>query len=320
MQDTERQDPQDTAELSDDMAEPKAEQREVQVKSVYAGIVEVAKTRGKLYRTNGRRADMVKFDLTAHSAFVGNMFIVLRGHLLNSLLETAAVKVDISGLPWLTDDERKLDPLALFREHYLSRPDGSERYMASNFPAKDIDEMSDDEIAQGMPRGEARVRLEAWMLCASLDGTLRRYVESQPNWVPGSWWWSPEVSPARQADTPQLVVKAAWWRAEEPIPTLVPRAGEWVLVSPQGRETARLAMGTAPSVARAMQSAVLLARLASSLADEALALQMRAKCYDIDPLAGEVRRLIEYINTGRMRQAWAPSGKAGGRDDGRRGK
>lgn len=310
----ETQDPQDTAVLSDEMAEPKVEQREVEVESVYAGLVEVARTHGKLYRTNGKRADMVKFDFTAHSAFVGNLFIVHRGHLLNPLLETAAVKVDISGLPWLTEEERKLDPVELFRNHYYSRPNGSEKYMSSNFPAKDIDEMSDDEIAQGEPRGEARVKLEAWILCASLDGTLKRYVESQPTWRPGSWWWSPK--PEGQDGT-QLVVKTDWWLAEEPMPALVPCGGEWELVAPSagdgrpGRHVAQLALGTSPSAARAMQVSVQLARAAKALADEAFALQMRAKCFDIDPLVGDVSRLVEYINTGRMRQAWSPADRQG---------
>lgn len=312
----EEQDPQDTAVLSNDMAEPKVEQREITVKSVYSGLVEIAKTHGKLYRTNGKRADMMKFDLTAHSAFVGNAFIIHHGVLYMPTLETAAAKIDLTGLPWLSEDEARLDPVDLFREHYFSRPNGSEKYMASNFPAKDIDEMTDDEISQGMPRGEARVRLEAWMLCAGIDGTLERYVRLH-GWREGSWWWSP--APEGQDGT-QLVVKTAWWeRAEDP-PTLVKAPDGLGHVMHQvcsGRvvELARVSPYASAATARAMQVAVQLARASQALASEALRLEMRAKCFDLDPIVGEVGRLVEYINTGRMRQAWPSPGRDTGKTE-----
>ena len=302
----EEQDPQDTAVLSDEMAEPKPEQREIHVDSVYAGLVAVAGTHGKLYRTNGRHADMVKFDLTAHSAFVGNAFIISNGEVKMPTLETATVKVNIAGLPWLTEYEKRLDPVILFREHYLSRPNGAERYMASNFPAKDVDEMTDDEIAQGMPRGEARVRLEAWMLCAALDGTLEKYVTSQANWIPDSWWWSPK--PEGQNGT-QLVIKTDWWRrAVLPLPELKTIGPEQVVVTADGGVRARIPSGVCASDARAMQVAPNLARLAKSLAQEAFKLQMRAKCYDLDPTICEINRLVEYIDTGRVRNAQPDAG------------
>ena len=300
------QDPQDTAELSADMAEPKVVQVEVKVGSVYSGLVEIAKTCGKLYRTNGKRADMMKFDLTSHSVFVGNAFIVHHGQLRMPVLETASTKVDLAGLPWLTPKEQKLDPVELFAEHYLSRPNGAERYMSSNFPAMDIDEMFDDEIARGMPRGEARVRLEAWILCAGIDGTLERYVKAQPGWRDGSWWWSP--APNGQAGT-QLVVRTEWWQKEAQMPTLTPRPAQpgYLIQDASGQSIAEV-YGTDPAVARAMQVSTQLARAAQTLASEALRLEMRAKCFDIDPIAGEVSRLVEYINTGRMRQAWFAGG------------
>lgn len=311
----EEQDPQDTAVLSNDMAEPKVEQRKIEVKSVYAGLVEIAKTHGKLYRTNGKRADMIRFDLTAHSAFVGHAFIVHHGRLRMAALETAAARVALEGLPWLTPEERELDPVALFRAHYLSRPNGSEKYMASNFPAKDIDEMSDDEIAQGEPRGEARVRLEAWMLCAGIDGTLEKYVKSRPGWTEGSWWWSP--APEGQAGT-QLVIRTDWWRRDEPIPMLQPAeplGSGCTICGAGGNVVARIPAGVDDATARAMQVAAQLAKASQTLASEALRLEMRARCFDIDPIAGEVGRLVEYINTGRMRQAWPSPGRDAGKTE-----
>lgn len=301
----ETQDPQDTAVLSDDMAEPKPVQQEVRVRSVYEGLVEIAKTHGKLYRTNGKHADMMKFDLTAHSVFVGNVFIIHNGTLKQTVLETSTAKIDLTGLPWLTQEERRLDPVALFKDHYLSRPNGSERYMLSNFPAKDVDEMGDDEIAAGMPRSEARIRLEAWMLCAALDGTLRSYVTRQPNWLPGNWWWSPPDEESLSVDGQQLVIKTDWWaRKTVPIPRLVMFDGKnRHIVYDSGTVLARIPEAVCDSDARAMQVSAYLARLAKSLAQDAMKLQMRAKCYDLDPMISEVNRIVEYIDTGRMRNA-----------------
>lgn len=299
----EEQDPQDTAVLSDDMAEPKVEQQDVHVDSVYSGLVEIAKTHGKLYRTNGRKADMMKFDLTAHSVFVGNAFIVHAGKVKMPVLETAAAKISIDGLPWLTEYEQGIDPEMLFREHFLSRPNGSEWYMMSNFPAKDIDEMSDDEVAHGMPRGEARIRLEAWILCAAMDGTLERYVTSQKNWIKGSWWWAPSGTTPEDMGQ-QLVIKTDWWhRAVMPLPELKTAGAEQVVVGDAGDVRARIPLRVCASDARAMQVAVHMTRLAKSLAQEAFKLQMRAKCYDVDPIISEVNRLVEYVDTGRMREA-----------------
>jgi len=311
----EEQDPQDTAVLSDDMAEPKVEQREVKVESVYAGLVEIAKTHGKLYRTNGKRADMLKFDLVSKSVFVGNAFIVHHGMLRMPVLETAAVKVDLAGLPWLTQEEQGLDPEALFRAHFYSRPNGSEKYMASNFPAKETDEMTDDEISQGEPRGEARVKLEAWVLCAGIDGTLEKYIKRQPTWKDGSWWWSP--APEGQAGT-QLVIRTEWWEREKPMPEIMHEpndAGYAIFEAGKGVVLARVTPYVRPELARAMQVAGHLAKAAQTLASESLKLEMRAKCFDIDPIVGEVSRLVEYINTGRMRQAWPSSGSNTGKTE-----
>lgn len=300
LEEQEMQDPQDTAELSSDMAEPKPVQREMRPKSVYEGLVAIASTHGKLYRTNGRHADMVKFDLTSHSAFVGNLFIIHFCRLAHPVLETATLKVDMTGLPWLTEEEQKIDPARLFASHYLSRPNGTERFMESNFPAKDVDEMTDDEIAQGEPRSEARVKLEAWILCASLDGTLENVVTSSPTWREGNWWWSP--APAGQDGT-QLVVKTYWWRIrDDRIPALVTTPSGERMVS-WGDASISVSQNVPDSYARAVQVAYALVRASRSLAQEALKLEMRAKCYDIDPLVCEVNRLVEYVDTGRMRQA-----------------
>jgi hypothetical protein len=114
----EEQDPQDTAVLSNDMAEPKPEQETIRVKSVYEGLVRIAMTHGKLYRTNGRKADMLKFDLTAHSVFAGNAFIVHNGTLKMTVLETATAKIDLAcrceklGIPLIASmgTGNKLDP------------------------------------------------------------------------------------------------------------------------------------------------------------------------------------------------------------------
>lgn len=294
-------DPQDTAELSRDMAEAPVEQREIKCKSVFDGLVEFGKTHGKVFRTNGRHADMMRFDLTAHSVLLGNTFIVCRGEIKMPVLETASVKVDLTGLPWLTKDEEEIDPVVLFNDHYVSRPNGSERFMACNFPAKDVDELTDDEIAQGTPRAEARVRLEAWVLCAALDGkTLEAYVKRQPNWRPGNDWWSPMSGGHREGR--ELVIKTDWWRAADIRAfRLVERgthAGRPEIWN-AGNKIAELAPMLTPVEQRTLQMAEELRKSLASLADATFRMQVRLKSFECDPLINDANAILKYIERGK---------------------
>ena len=306
MEDTnERIDPQNTAELSRDMAEAPVEQCEIQCKSVFDGLVEFGKTHGKVFRTNGKHADMMRFDLTTHSVFLGNVFIVCRGELKMPVLETASVKVDLTGLPWLTKDEAEIDPVLLFNQHYVSRPNGSERFMACNFPAKEVDELTDDEIAQGIPRAEARVRLEAWVLCAALDGkTLEAYVTRQPNWKPGNAWWSPMRGGPREGR--ELVIKTDWWRAADvrTFELVMPRClhGQPELWS-HGSKIAELGAGLTERECRTFQMAEELRRSLSSLVDATFRLQMRTKSFECEPLLNDANRILKYIDRGNPAEA-----------------
>lgn len=302
--DQEEKDPQDGATLSSDLTEARTEQAEVQCKSVMDGLVTVLGSHGRLFRTNGKYADTARFDLTAHSVFVGNHFIVNRGKVTMPVLETAAVKADIAGLPWLTEEERTLDPVSLFRDHYLSRPNGEERYMESNFPAKPCDDMTDLEITQGIPRAEARVRLEAWMLCAAIDGTLERYVKSEP-WLfsEENWWWS---NPAYRDDPSRnLVIKRSWWTdGAETSWTLRARGrtrGTEVLAG--GRTVATVHPDASPAEIREIQMSREVLRALESLADAAFRMQVRHRTSELDPLITDANRIIEYVHTGKSRNA-----------------
>ena len=301
--DQETVDPQDGAKLSSDLVEQKPEQQVIACKSVFDGLVTALGSHCKLFGTNGKHADSVRFDLTTHSAFVGNHFIVTRGRLTRTVLETATVKVDLTGLPWLTENERNNDPVVLFRDHYLSRPNGAEKYMASNFPAKPCDEMTDDEITQGTPRGEARVRLEAWMLCAAIDGTLERYVHSRPGFTDGNWWWA---NPAYKDDpTRNLVIKPAWWNTG--------RVVEWTIrdhgrlssadVLAGARLVATVRPDASPFELRGIQMSQEILRILESLSDAAFRLQMRYKTSELDPLITDANRVLEYVHTGKVRKA-----------------
>lgn len=299
----ETQDPQDTAILLDTIPQEEL-QHTVPVKSVYEGLVALSSDGGKLYRTHGHRAGFMRFDLTAHSVFVGNTFIISNGVLKMPVLETASKYIDLTGLPWLTEEERKLDPLDLYDNHWLSRPNGAEKFIYSNFPAQDIDEMSDDDMLRGANRNEARVRLEAWILCAALDGTLKKYVTSQPGWVDGHWWWSPTSAEGNNArrknkSKPAIVVRTEWWRdASTGTWTATPGEGGTVISSNTGSVVATVPGNIDAMTVRAIQSVPQLMRLAKSLSREAFTLQRRAKCYDIDPVICEVNRTISFIETG----------------------
>lgn len=148
----------------------------VHARSVYEAIVTACGTHSRLYGATGKYADMAVFNLVDKSVYVGSLYLVKYGRLCANVIETSSVRVELDGCPWLTDEERALDPVELYRDHWHSVEDGGSRFRSCNFPAKPSDEMSDDEILKGRCRADARVRLEAWMLCAGVDGTLLRYV------------------------------------------------------------------------------------------------------------------------------------------------
>lgn len=292
----EEQDPQDNAVLSEDMAEPAVEQQTIMALSVYDALVQIGRSHGKLYRTSGKRADLIRFDLTTHSVFAGNTFIILRGEVKMPVLETAMYRVDITGLPWLTEDERKIDPVKLFEIHYKSRPNGSEKFMLCNFPAADVDDLTDDEIVQGVPRNEARIALEAWVLCAAMDDTLRKYVESQPNWKPGNWWWSPDGD---EHNDKELVIKTDWWRAADVKRfTLEKNTSGW-LIRNDSIPIARISSDIVnPAEARTFQMAEELRKTLASLADATFRLQLRTKDFSCEPLLNEANRVLRFIERG----------------------
>lgn len=295
----ELQDPQDTAAFSPDMTERKIVQEEVRCKSVFDALVEVGRRGGKLYRTNGKRADLMRFDLTTHSVFAGSTFIIQRAKVRMPVLETAAVKVSLEGLPWLTQFERDIEPGILFTTHYLSRPNGSEAFAACNFPAANVDDLTDDQVISGVPRTEARIRLEAWMLCAALDGTLERYVTRQPNYRPDSFFWSPATGD-EIAD--KLVVKHDWWRSSRVKPYMlshIGRPGNRKPVITKDRQVVlRLDAGLTPAEQRTFQMAEELRRTLASLVDETFRLQLRTKRDDCDALLNDANRILRYINRG----------------------
>ena len=300
----EETDPQDSAELSSDMGNPPPVQETIKVKSVLEGLVEVGRRGGKLYRTNGKRAEMMKFDLTSHSVWVGNTFIILNGRLRMPVLETATVKVDMTGLAWLTTEERTIDPVSLFRAHYLSRPNGAEKYMHSNFPAKDCDDMTDDEISRGVPRHEARIRLEAWILCAAMDGTLERYVREKKDWSEGDWWWTNSAEYGERRPEEELVIKTEWWaRFALPTWTCEYRDDNFWHVDDGERHIALVMPYASEEDRRTIQVAGRLYRQAASLANAAYRMQLRTGRDDLDPLITELNRTLEFVRTGRVRQA-----------------
>ena len=184
----------------------------VRAKSVYEALVTACGTHSRLYGATGRHADMVVFNLVDKSAYVGSLYLVKYGRLCANVIETASVRVEVDGDRWLTDDERMIDPVSLYTDHWHSVEDGGSRFRRCNFPAKPTDEMSDDEIRRGMCRAEARVRLEAWILCAGIDGTLLNYVLAASGKTQASelgWYFSPRGKSAREDDA--LVIPRAWW-------------------------------------------------------------------------------------------------------------
>lgn len=308
-EDTFEDDPQDNSGFSQDMDVTKPEQREYVARSVFDGLSEIGLHHGKLFGTGGRRADMLRFDLTAHSVYAGNTCIICRGRLMTGKLETHEVRVLIpDGSPWLTEDEQGMDPKRLFEDHYLSRPNGSEKFMHCNFPAKDVDSMTDDEVIRGIPRSAARIRLEAWMLCAAVDGTLQKYVTGRPDWRPGDEWWS-----ARGDDGHGLVIKTAWWSHSSCDSTDIGKDEFGRTVLKDGGATVAILSGRlAPDEQRTLQMAATLRRSLMALSDAAFRLQVRTKTFDCDPIINEATAVLSYIENGNRSPADGKNGSTAG--------
>lgn len=148
--------------------------------SVYRIISDLSKRYAKI--ANGGFTDNITIDLDKR---------IIRSGRLN-LLEQEKIVLDdrttyeIKGHPFLSETEKQ-NPWETLQELYdqyiTSSPWGSSK--KSYFIPKRSDELTNEELSRGIPRNEARIKLEAYILLGSLEGVFE--------WTnPEHWFWKGE--------------------------------------------------------------------------------------------------------------------------------
>lgn len=265
--------------------------------SIYSGLVALAKLKETVKGTNKKRSDMMWFDITQKSIHLGSAEIMSYATLVKPVLECETATVDMSETKtWLTDEERRLDVFELYEQHYNSCPDGRETKMLSHFSAKHVDDLTDDEVITGMSRGEARVRLEAWLLCAGVDGTLEKFVTSQPNWRTGLKWWMR----AGDSGPRSPVIWTTWWKTPgcRNLESVKVKDGGRTLRL-EGKTVATIPEGVNGETERMIEQSARLYSLVRSMSEQLFKLGMKHNNHGAELLCAEADAVTEYIRLGK---------------------
>lgn len=136
--------------------------------------------RGQQFRVDFRRRNLV----------VGGHYLMRGGHYEGAL-----------GVEPMQPDEFRSRVEGLYACYKYSVPSArSESRHRRYFRALPLDQLPAEDVMYGMPREEARVRLEAFVLCAIVNGSYH---------VPtGKWFWQSD-------DDRDLVLLAVWGRETE---------------------------------------------------------------------------------------------------------
>ncbi len=112
----------------------------------------------------------VTVDLKEKTLKVGKVVLIEKGV---AKKDSLLIDLDIATSPWE-------DVEILYANYKRSMPSAKE--INSYFTAVSVDELSLEEMVHGEKRGVARVRLEAYILCAALAGFLKWKNEKH-------WFW-----------------------------------------------------------------------------------------------------------------------------------
>lgn len=166
--------------------------------SFYKVLCELAKQHS-LFLTGGC-CDQLRFNLTEKKIFTGNTVLMNEGKALVPQIQLKNGNVyQVEGIPLITEEElgsdtdEKLNTLyALYKSSVPSERSG---YTKGIFRAKEIDELSDAELARNQDRILLRYQLEAYILLASLEGKIL--------WPAEKHWF-------RKMDDPDFVILRDW--------------------------------------------------------------------------------------------------------------
>lgn len=123
--------------------------------------------------------DKIYIDLENKNLKIGRQLVIENGTPIQN-------KMIVNGVEYECDEliNEQLDIDELYKQYKYSLPserDGKRHY----FKALSADLLTDEQMINGMPRLEARVRLEAYVMFAALKGWIQ--MKSQ-----GHWFWQSE--------------------------------------------------------------------------------------------------------------------------------
>lgn len=129
-----------------------------------------------LIQLSQERREKIHVNLCNKSLKVGRKVIINNGEVQQYEIISGGDKYEFDCL--IKD---KLDLDELYAQYKISVPsenDNGRHY----FKALNVNELTDAQLVLGMPRFEARVRLEAYVLLASMIGNLKWH-------NPDHWYW-----------------------------------------------------------------------------------------------------------------------------------
>lgn len=144
--------------------------------SVYTSLISVSREHAKL--DFKKYSDLLRFDLDSksisHIMENGKMLRNIMWSYTGTIYDLTEPLIEPEDLRWLGIEDCRKDPYAviafLYQQYKTSVPNKHTEYSRCNFKAKHIDELSMEEIMNGMKRETAKYILEGYILFGSLQG------------------------------------------------------------------------------------------------------------------------------------------------------
>lgn len=146
--------------------------------------------------------DLLSFDFKKKNIANGKFFLMKDGKIITDTLETQnqqkwtglknvpLIKDDEVGDPWLMVEQ-------LYEQYENSCPSEHSAFLRPNFRAKNVDELSFEELVTSMPRIQASYALEAYLMFCILSGFM---FWKNPNY----WFW-------KSVNHPRLILYKEWF-------------------------------------------------------------------------------------------------------------
>ena len=139
--------------------------------TLYEVIIELSKHHCRFKGKHTGYADLLKFDLKNKTISNGNIVIIKNGKVMidELCLTDGREYKNLQSLELIhTSDDFYKELESIYEQYYSSVPNQKSQFSRNNFVAKDLDNLSLQEMINGIPRIEAQYRLEAFVLLQAI--------------------------------------------------------------------------------------------------------------------------------------------------------